>query len=119
MDLGGTNLRLLLADTNGTPIARKKGSIQAGSTPQKIVATTKLLLQDLFEEANLSFEQLGMLGGGIPGITNCRTGVIRSAPFLSEWKDVPFRTLLEEELNVPVFLENDANLAAYGEAQAG
>jgi glucokinase len=119
LDLGGTNLRLLLADTNGTPIARKKGPIQNGSTPKEIVATTKLFLQDLFEEAQLPFDQLGMLGGGIPGITNCKTGVVRSASFLSEWKEVPFRALLEDELNVPVILENDANLAAYGEARAG
>jgi glucokinase len=60
-----------------------------------------------------------MVGVGIPGITNVETGVVKAAPFLSEWRDVPFRAMLEEHLNVSVCVENDVNLAALGEAEAG
>jgi glucokinase len=46
-------------------------------------------------------------------------GVIQSPPNLPTWKDVPIKSILEEEFQVPCFLENDANAGALAELWFG
>lgn len=57
------------------------------------------------------------IGVGIPGIVD-KQGEIRVAPNLG-WKNSDIKTLLEEEFQVPVIVENEANAGAYGEKQFG
>jgi len=119
LDIGGTNIRLVVANLQGRVLARMSQAIGVASTPQQIVVAVKTYIRKLFEETGLPITQLKAIGAGVPGITNLDTGVVKAAPFLSEWKDVPFRAMLEEQLHVPAVVENDVNLAALGEATAG
>jgi glucokinase len=59
------------------------------------------------------------IGMGVPGPMSSREGVIYEAPNLPGWVNVPVRKLLEERLELPLALNNDANAAAYGEFWAG
>lgn len=58
------------------------------------------------------------LGIGAPGITRASDGVVLSAPALG-WTDVPLKRLLEERLRLPVYVDNDVNVAALGECWKG
>lgn len=58
-------------------------------------------------------------GVSAPGPIDPIQGVITSPPNLAGWHDVPLRRLLEERLQVPVYLGNDANLAALAEYELG
>ena len=62
-----------------------------------------------------------ILGIGIssPGPLNPFTGVIVAPPNLPGWLDVPLRDIMESEFNLPVFIGNDANVAALAEASKG
>ena len=52
------------------------------------------------------------LGVAVPGFAH--HGRIERSPNFPEWRDVPFATLLQDELKIPVHLENDASAAAWG-----
>ena len=55
---------------------------------------------------------------GVPGLVNHTTGALLFAPNLG-WKDLPIRSILQEAFNVPLFVDNEANLAALGEHYFG
>lgn len=59
------------------------------------------------------------VGIGAPGVIRAENGVITSSPNFPEWKDFPIGRKLEEHLKIPVFLDNDANAVALGEALFG
>jgi glucokinase-like ROK family protein len=55
---------------------------------------------------------------GVPGLVDQATGALLFAPNLG-WKDVQIRSLLQESFNVPLFVDNEANIAALGEHYFG
>ena len=55
----------------------------------------------------------------MPGPIDPATGMLISATNLPEWVGIPIPEHLESEIGVPVFMGNDANLAAMGEWQYG
>ena len=61
-------------------------------------------------------EQAAVIGIGVvlPGLVDPRTGVSLSSYFLN-WRDIPLREVLERELGLPVFIDNDANAYALAE----
>ncbi len=64
-------------------------------------------------------EQVAAVGVSAPGPIDLKTGVITRPPNLAGWHDVPLKRRLEEALGVPVYLGNDANLAALAEYERG
>jgi glucokinase len=58
------------------------------------------------------------VGVGVAGLVRWPEGIFAWGPHV-EGTDVPLRELLEEELDIPVVVDNDANTAAYGERVAG
>jgi glucokinase-like ROK family protein len=55
---------------------------------------------------------------GVPGLVNQATGVLLFAPNLG-WRDLPIRAILQESFNEPLFVDNEANIAALGEQYFG
>ena len=55
---------------------------------------------------------------GIPGLVDQSTGTLLFAPNLG-WKDLPVRAILQESFKVPLFVDNEANIAALGEHYFG
>jgi glucokinase-like ROK family protein len=55
---------------------------------------------------------------GVPGLIDQATGALLFAPNLG-WKDLPIRAILQESINVPLFVDNEANIAALGEHYFG
>ena len=69
--------------------------------------------RDTVDECDLTWKQVRAVGIGAPGVVDNETGKVLFAPNL-EWKDVPLKKELEKRLEVPVFVENDCNLAMLG-----
>lgn len=65
-------------------------------------------------EANFSKEQISGVGLGVPGLVDHRTGKIRFLPNYA-WKNVELRSLVEEKLHCPTYLENSSNTLALAE----
>lgn len=117
VDLGGTNLRAAAVDEEGQLLARH--SIATSSyegRPEKIVADIVGLIGEVRGRANGTM--LRGVGIGVPGYIQMDTGIIVSAANLP-FTDFPIRDAIQQQLGIPIILENDANAAALGEYWMG
>lgn len=117
IDLGGSRFRVGLADSSGRLLRRKSYPTRAEEGREAVISR----LAQAAREAMHSYprEEILAVGLGAPGPLDPRSGVIFTPPNLPSWRDVPLKALLEEELDLPVYLGNDANLAALGEHRFG
>ena len=118
VDLGGTVLRVALADMNGTMLGKWSAPSRSASSPEQVIAMIRTGMEHLTRQAGLSMEAVKVVAAGNPGITDVDAGVVVSAPNLKNWRNVPFRNLLESTLGIAAVVENDVNLAAIGETLA-
>jgi len=119
-DIGGTSLRMMLTDLNGTVVAQWSTQFAATQrTPRTVCALMRKGLTHLCEQGKVPLKKTLHITVGAPGITNVDTGVVVSAPNLSGWNDVPLRTMIDKSMGVPAVVENDTNLAAIGEQWRG
>ena len=122
VDLGGTNIVSLLMNQAGKILARNTrrslGKEGKERTIPQIVASVREILRE-GESSGVFPESILGVGIGSPGPLNTKEGVIHFAPNLPHWTDVPLVQILKDELNLPIFLENDANAAALGECWLG
>jgi glucokinase len=119
-DIGGTRLRMILADLNGRVITQWSTQFtEKQRTPKAVCGLMHDGLKVMCQEGSTSLKKVLHLTAGAPGITNVDSGVVLSAPNLKDWNDVPLRTMIEKEIGIPVVVENDTNLAAVGEHWRG
>ena len=75
----------------------------------------------LHQAVDVGMDQCGVLFGlamGVPGLVDQTTGTLLFAPNLN-WKNLPVGTILREEFDAPIFVGNEANMAALGEQYFG
>jgi glucokinase len=119
IDIGGTNLRLALADMTGAVVAKWSSSTAGARGPDAVIALVKTGVEHLLQKVSAPCRALNAAAAGAPGITDVDSGVVIATSYLMGWRDVPLRVLLEDALNAPVRVDNDVNLAALGESWAG
>lgn len=67
----------------------------------------------------MTSDNIKALAIGIAGLIDPSRNVLIESPNLPRLKNLPLKSLLADKLNIPVFIENDANIAALGELFAG
>lgn len=119
VDIGGTRVRMMLADLNGKPVAEWNTHMEEPQkTPLGVVGLVRQGLDLMVTQAGVPGPVLHLTAGA-PGITDVKHGIVLAAPNLAGWNDVPLRMLLERELSISADVENDTNLAAVGEHAEG
>jgi glucokinase len=119
-DIGGTRLRMMLTDLNGTAITQWSTVLQKQQkSPESICELISIGLRAMCRERALPKQKVLHLCAGAPGVTNVKTGVVVSAPNLKDWNEIPLRDMLQQKVGIPVLVENDTNLAALGEHRSG
>ncbi len=118
IDLGGTNIVAGVVDEEYKIIAKATTKTNC-PRPEKEIADdmAKMALQAV-ENAGLTIDQIEWIGIGTPGIANSKTGIIEYSNNLG-FRNTPMVKYIQENIDKPVFIENDANAAAYGEYVAG
>ena len=118
IDLGGTNIVAGVVDENYNIISKASTKTNF-PRPEKEIADdmAKMALQAV-KNANLEISDIEWIGIGTPGIANSATGIIERANNLG-FVNTPMVKYIKETIDKPVFIENDANAAAYGEFVAG
>ncbi len=114
IDLGGTNIVAGVVDEKYNIIAKASTKTNC-PRPDKDMAKMALKAVD---NAGLAIDQIEWIGIGTPGIANSSTGIIEFAGNLG-FNNTPMVKYIRETIDKPVFIENDANAAAYGEYVAG
>ena len=118
IDLGGTNIVAGVVNENYEIIAKSSVKTNLPRPEQEIAADIIKVSKQAVADAGLSMDQIEWVGMGTPGIANSETGIIEYSNNLG-FVNTPMVKYLEEGLNKPAFIENDANAAAYGEYVAG
>jgi len=119
VDIGGSNLRIALADAEGTSLAKWATSTKETASPQEVMRLIRKGISQLLQQTSVPCSSLRAVAVGAPGVTNRDVGVVFATSYLRGWKNVPLAALLQAELQVPVVVENDVKLAAIGEHWAG
>lgn len=119
IDLGGTNVRAIVADLEGNVYGEDIRRSQASEGLDITLDTMVASLETACSEAGVVSSKLKGLGIASPGAVDAFKGVVPEAPQLMGWKDVPLVELMSDRLGMPVWLENDANAAALGENRFG
>ncbi len=118
VDLGGTNIAVGIVDESLNIIGRAKMKTNSPRPAEQIFADINTCVRNAVQEAGVSMDEILSVGVGTPGSVNKDTGMIEYANNL-EFNMVPAKQMLEALIGKPVYLENDANCAALGEAVAG
>lgn len=118
IDLGGTNIVAGVVDENYNIIAKASTKTNCPRPEKEIADDMAKMALKAVENANLTIDQIEWVGIGTPGIANSSTGIIEYSNNLG-FKNTPMVKYIQETIDKPVFIENDANAAAYGEYVAG
>lgn len=118
VDLGGTKIYTALAGENGEVLAEVKVRTKAEEGLEPVIGRIAESCRTVCAGAGVSAGKVAAVAVGTPGPLDTKSGLVYFAPNL-KWRDVPLKALLEEALGLPVFLDNDANLAALGEHTYG
>jgi glucokinase len=108
IDLGGTNLRAALVTRDGTVIIKKKEP-----TSERILDSLVMLSESFFSE------DVAGIGLGVAGLIDRESGTMINSPNIPVLKGINLLKAMTEKFRVPVFIENDANVAALGEKWLG
>ena len=118
VDLGGTNIAVGVVNDELKIIGRGKVKTKAPRPAEEIFDDIALAVELAVKDAGISMDEVSTVGVGTPGSVNKDNGYIEFSNNL-EFNQVPAKEMLEARIGKPVYLENDANCAALGEAIAG
>jgi glucokinase len=119
VDLGGTNLRLGLADMTGTVLAKWSVATVGITDPHEVVSLICTGVEQLLLQTSILRTSIHAIAAGAPGVTDVESGVVIATSYLMGWRNVPLRALLESSLGIPAAVDNDVNVAALGESWIG
>jgi len=119
IDLGGTNIAAGIVDENYKIVVKGSVPTKASREAEEIIKDMGELCNKLIKDAGLTASDIEYAGIATPGTANRAAGVVEYANNLPFVK-FPIVATLQKYLDVKtVFVENDANAAAKGEAVAG
>lgn len=118
VDLGGTNMQIGVISPDLKLVAPAKRKTKADEGLEGVLGRVVSGVQEACQTAGLRLSDIGGLGIGAPGAIDPYRGMVLEAVNL-RWKNVPLAELLEKRLKVPTIVDNDVNVAVYGENALG
>lgn len=114
IDVGGTKLYAGVFNHSLTCVGTARKSTKSQRGVDEVIKRIARVAEEAVDEADLSLKQVKGIGIGAPGAVEGDSGTVIFAPNMEGWKDIPLKKELEKLLGVPVFVENDCNIAMLG-----
>ncbi|MBQ6266737.1 MAG: ROK family protein [Clostridia bacterium] len=118
VDLGGTNIAVGVVSEDLKIVGRGKVKTKCPRPAAEIFDDIAVAVDLALQDAGVTMDEVLSVGVGTPGSVNKSNGYIEFANNL-DFNQVPAKEMLEARLHKTVYLDNDANCAALGEAVAG
>lgn len=120
IDLGGTSIKYALVDKEGLSFFEGKlpsfASVSAAKVMEQLVKAASIVKNEAGKQ-NRAVKGIGL---GTPGIVDeTNRIVLGGAENIAGWKNIDVASFLEQQMNLPVVVGNDANLMGLGEAKYG
>jgi predicted NBD/HSP70 family sugar kinase len=117
VDLGATNVRVAIANSDGEIEARRHFPTPSGS-PEDALGKISRTIDDLVRGVWIG-ARVDAMGVVLPGLVDPDAGLVASIANMPGWDDVPLGRILAGDTGRVVAMENDANAAAVGEGWTG
>lgn len=119
IDLGGTTIKAGIVNEKGEIIKQKAIPTGAERSCREVVLDMADLVLEIVKDAGISMNEVQSVGIGSPGSINPVEGKVMYAANFADFRNVPMVDIMREKIDVPVYLDNDANVAALGESIYG
>lgn len=118
IDLGGTNIKVGVVDENYNIVGKSNIKTNLPRPSEEIAESIAEGVRLACADAGISASDVNSIGIGTPGVANRNTGVVLYSCNLG-FNNFELGKVLGEKLGTQVFVENDANAAAFGEVVNG
>jgi glucokinase-like ROK family protein len=118
VEIGVGFLSIILTDFVATILWRDYIEFPPTVSQIEIISKTEELIDQAISYAKSKRLPVLGIGLGVPGLVNVQKGELLFAPNLG-WHDVPLRLILSQRFQLPIYVENEANLGALGEYYFG
>lgn len=118
VDIGTTNITLILGNLKGETIRRMRTPTHRNRTLDKVADQIEQLVADLLAASGTSSERIVGVGLSVAGLVNKAHGFVKFSPDFG-WENVYFQKAIEERLHLPVVIDNCSRVAALGEMWYG
>lgn len=111
IDIGGTKTSVSLGDAGGTIL--NKTQFATKKDPNSVLSDCFASIEGLLHD--IDRKKVKAIGISCGGPLDSKEGIIQSPPNLPLWDDIPVVSLIRQRINIPTYLENDANACALAE----
>lgn len=118
IDLGGTNMQIGVISPDRKLLSTAKRKTKADEGQDAVIGRIVDGIEEACATAKLKISDLGAVGIGAPGAVDPHAGVVLEAVNL-RWNDTPLAEILTKKLGVRTYLDNDVNVAVFGEHRMG
>lgn len=118
VDVGGTAIKVGICNADGQLLHTYEGPTEASKGTDTILQNIAKYVRQIVAESDYDWERVDGVGVGIAGFLDIPNGIVKFAPNL-KIENVNLKAFLEQELDKTVKVNNDANVAALGEAWGG
>jgi glucokinase len=120
IDIGGTNIKFGLVDSNGKILFRDQRAAQVEKGAKPLLHLITNIAENLLFRAAEDELKINWLGVSSPGSVNNITGTVNGrCPNIPNWVGTELGTHLKDYLNLQVYVDNDANAMALAESRFG
>ena len=118
IDVGGTGIKAGIVDESGNILVKDSCPTGVERGHEAVIHDMAQLSLKVLNESGHTLDEVHSVGIGIPGIQDPATGRV---PFCTNlaWHDVPLVELMQQEIDKPIFVNNDATVAGLAESVAG
>ncbi len=118
IDLGGTNIKVGVVDDNFNIVGKSNIKTNLPRPENEIADSIAEGVKLACEDAGITVADISSIGIGTPGVADRNTGIVLYSCNLG-FNNTNLGGLLKERLGTDIYVENDANVAAYGEVLGG
>lgn len=115
LDYGHRHLSVALADRSHQVLAERRTSLGPGLSADQALDLGAALLDEALQETKTPHSAVKAVGMGLPAPINSSSGQVGALSILPGWVGVNAAQLASERLDLPVYVDNEANLGAWAE----
>ncbi len=119
VDVGGTNVKVALVDKTGSIVYSDTVPTRAEMGYEYTISNIITAIRNLMKESKVSKDLIEGIGFGFPGQIDCDNGIVRLAPNIPGWVNIPIAEIVSKEFEIPVKVDNDVRCAALAELNYG
>ena len=119
IDIGGTNVKVGVFDVDMKVVCKTSVPTESHMDAENVVDRIVEVTKKLFSDTGAGLEAIAGVGIGTPGPADYPAGVLYKLANLPKFQNTPLRDMIARGLGCGAIMDNDANVACWGEFSAG